>query len=974
MCIGQSSQEARMFGKTYSKCFFAIFAVSFFALATMAHANSSGSSEIPETLRLAVSDAMGHDDPAYHATQEGAAWLAKNSAQKFEATWNDRGLAVHSENVSWGLQIVGWGYSDQPANAGPALPQVKGNRVKFDRGELTEWYFNGPDGVEQGFTVQSPPGNASSKTPLTLRLACSGNLPVRVEDNAAVVAGLTGEPVLRYSGLKAYDAAGKSLHSWLEQRGSDILVRVDDKGATYPVVIDPLIQSAELTASDGATHDMFGFSVSLSADGSTALIGAYRATVGGNAEQGAAYVFVKNNGIWTQQKKLTASDGAAWGHFGFSVSLSSGGATALIGTLDDTSGGKGAAYVFVKNNGIWTQQKKLTASDGAAGDHFGISVSINSNGSTALIGAIATVGGNQDQGAAYVFVKNNGTWSQQKKLTASDGAEVNYFGSSVSLSANGSTALIGAYYADGWHGAAYVFVRNNGTWSQQKKLTASDGSTSDRFGISVSLNGDGSTALVGAGSATFGGNQYRGAAYVFVKNNGTWTQKQKLTASDGAAHDYFGTSVSLSGNGATALISATSSVDGSNYYRGAAYVFVRNNGTWTQKQKLTASDGAQLENFGYSLSLTADGSTALIGTWDLTTDGKGAAYVFTLISYSIFGAVTHSGTGLPGVTIDLTGAAVKNTTTDSNGFYRFDVLFDGIYTVTPSISGYTFSIPSRSVSVIGGDVTVPDFAASPITHSISGTVMYNFSGIQGVTMGLTGAATKNAITNVEGKYIFTGLANGVYMVTPSSSWYTFNPEHRSLNISGADKSASFGAQPLPVPAITSFKIARGKSTTTSRTVSLNNKATGKPASYMAGEASDFSGATWLTWSAAPSFILSNGGGTKRVYFKVENAAGESTSVSDTIELIVPPAVKSFQINSGATATSSRKVTLNNTTADNPAQFMASESSSFSGAKWKTYSKTPSFTLSASKGTKTVYFKVKNAAGESNSMSDSIELQ
>ena len=317
-------------------------------------------------------------------------------------------------------------------------------------------------------------------------------------------------------------------------------------------MIDPLIQDQKLTASDGVAYDFFG-SVSLSADGNTALIGASNVTVGNKSSQGAAYVFVLNGGIWSQQQKLTALDGAAGDAFGASVSLSGDGNTALIGALDAKVGAntiQGAAYVFARNGGTWSQDQKLTASDGAASDQFGLQVSLSADGSTALIGAYwATVGANAKQGAAYVFVRSGVTWSQDQKLTASDGAADAYFGASVSLSGDGNTALIGAWGAkvgaNTNQGAAYVFVRSGLTWSQDQKLTASDGAAGDAVGASVSLSGDGNTALIGAENATVGANTAQGAAYVFVNSGGTWSQQQKLTALDGAAYDQFGSSVSL---------------------------------------------------------------------------------------------------------------------------------------------------------------------------------------------------------------------------------------------------------------------------------------------------------------------------------------------------------------------------------------------------------------------------------------------
>jgi hypothetical protein len=188
-------------------------------------------------------------------------------------------------------------------------------------------------------------------------------------------------------------------------------------------------------------------------------------------------VFVRSDGVWTQQQKLTASDAATNDGFGSAVSVS--GDTALIGAPRKKIGSyanEGAAYVFVSSGGVWTQQQELTES-GAPEDWFGWSVSVS--GDTALIGTPGKSNINQDQGAAFVFVRNGDVWTRQQKLTAADGAEYDQFGYSVSLS--GDTALIGAYYKNinskEAQGAAYVFVRSGGVWTQQQELTAADGAS-----------------------------------------------------------------------------------------------------------------------------------------------------------------------------------------------------------------------------------------------------------------------------------------------------------------------------------------------------------------------------------------------------------------------------------------------------------------------------------------------------------------
>jgi hypothetical protein len=286
-------------------------------------------------------------------------------------------------------------------------------------------------------------------------------------------------------------------------------------------------QQFELIAYDGQTNDFFGWSVSLSADGNTALIGAYNKTISGKALQGAAYVFTRSGSVWYEQFELIAYDGLGSDYFGYSVSLSADGNTALIGAIGkyiNLNIYQGAAYVFTRSGSVWYQQKELTANDGAASDWFGQSVALSADGNTALIGAFEkTVNGKAFQGAAYAFTRSGSVWSQQQGLTASDGVAKDYFGQSVSLSSDGNTALIGADNAYNKNmygygpGAAYVFTRSGSVWSQRFELIASDGVALDHFGQSVSLSADGNTALIGAENKMINVNGNQGATYVFTK-------------------------------------------------------------------------------------------------------------------------------------------------------------------------------------------------------------------------------------------------------------------------------------------------------------------------------------------------------------------------------------------------------------------------------------------------------------------------
>ena len=400
----------------------------------------------------------------------------------------------------------------------------------------------------------------------------------------------------------------------------------DGEGSLVGIAKSALVVSeqAKLTASDGATYDDFSRS-HVGLFGDTALVGARGAAVGTKPDQGAAYVYVRAGSAWSLQQKLTAADGALADGFGNAVAL--GPDTALVGASGDTIGtvqSQGSAYVFVRAGTTWSQQQKLTASDGAMGGAFGYSLSLS--GDTALVGAMGDLSA---KGAAYVFTRSGTTWSQQQKLTAADGAASDWFGAAVSVA--GDTAFVAAYGddvgANETQGSVYVFTRSGTTWSQQQKLTAADGAAVDDFGFRIALGSD--TALIGAMSGDVGANANQGAAYVFARSGGVWSQQQKLVASNGATNDFFGRSVGLVGD--TAAIGAYVDDVGANQDQGSVYIFARSGGSWAQKAQVTASDGSAGDYFGESLAL--DGSTLVVGAFgdDVgAASNAGAAYVFAV--------------------------------------------------------------------------------------------------------------------------------------------------------------------------------------------------------------------------------------------------------------------------------------------------------------------------------------------------------
>lgn len=382
-----------------------------------------------------------------------------------------------------------------------------------------------------------------------------------------------------------------------------------------PWFSNSFVQQQKLTFAGGNGNEHFGRVVALSGD--TAVVGAPAPDTNKN---GAAYVFVRSGGVWTQQQELTASDGAPNDSFGHSVAID--GDTVLIGSVgDDNSRGQnaGSAYFFTRSGSVWTLQQRIQASDGAPNDGFGYSVSLS--GDTAVISAAADDNGGAQSGSAYIFTKSGSAWVQQQRIQAADAKANANFGHSTSLDNN--TILIGAWQDNAGPtaaGSAYVFIKSGETWTQQQKLTAPDAGPLDFFGTAVSLSGD--TAIVGASlndhNVTDGG-----AAYIFTRSNGVWSPQQKLLNSNAGPGDNFGSSVSLSGD--TAIVGAyLDNITNGNF--GAAFVFTRNESVWTRQQKLIAADASAGDHFG--LSLAFNGGTVVIGAPDDGANDEGSAYIF----------------------------------------------------------------------------------------------------------------------------------------------------------------------------------------------------------------------------------------------------------------------------------------------------------------------------------------------------------
>jgi len=365
------------------------------------------------------------------------------------------------------------------------------------------------------------------------------------------------------------------------------------------------------TSNDGDGDDYFGATVSIS--GNYAIVGAPFDDVGGNMDQGSAYVFINTGTTWVQQTKLTASDGAALDYFGRKVSIHGNYAVISAPQSYTTASNQGSAYIFMKSGTSWIQQAILTASDGDENAFFGYGAFMFED--YVIIGSPGKkVGPNSNQGSAYVFQRNGSTWTQQAILLAADGNAEDFFGTSVSM--NGLYVVVGASYdqvgLNTNQGSGYIFLRSGSTWAQQAHLIAADGQLNDHLGISVSIFGD--YAVLGAEWAEIMSNYHQGSVYLFSRTGSTWTQKLKLVAPNGSANALFGFSVFLTSDylivGAYNAES-TADCEATPVMTGLAYIYKNQNTIWTLHNIVSDPLGEFGDQFGFDVSMS--GNRFLVG-------------------------------------------------------------------------------------------------------------------------------------------------------------------------------------------------------------------------------------------------------------------------------------------------------------------------------------------------------------------------
>jgi len=489
-------------------------------------------------------------------------------------------------------------------------------------------------------------------------------------------------------------------------------------------------QGGKLVGTGAVGYAQQGFSIAISADGNTAIVGGSW----DNNSIGASWIYIRSNGVWSQQgSKLVGSGAIGYAAQGSSVSISADGNTAIVGGYFDNYG-EGAAWIFTRTNGIWTQQgnklvgnKEGTLSTGQQGS----SVSISADGNTAIVGGPWD---NNNTGAAWIYTRNNGVWTQQSgKLVGTGAVGGGSQGNSVAISADGNTAIVGGWFDNYINGAAWIYTRSKGVWTQQgAKLVGTGGNGGTWQGSSVAISADGNTAIVGG---VYDNNQ-QGAVWIFNRYNGIWTQQgSKLVGSGAIGQSWQGYSVSISADGNTAIVGGYKD----NNSQGAVWVYNRINGIWKQQgNKLVGTGSPYLwSEQGYSVALSADGNTAIFGG-NADNGDIGAAWVYivgnTVISVSgslnaftncsgtvsTPQSITVSGNNLSSNIIITAPAGYELSNSASGKFATTDTLVQ-VSGIVTSTNVYV-RLSSAASGTPSGNLSISSTGATTQTIAVSGTV------------------------------------------------------------------------------------------------------------------------------------------------------------------------------------------------------------------------------------------------------------
>mgnify|MGYP001441072270 CR=1 FL=1 len=573
-------------------------------------AQRSWAGALPLPLAEVAAQQIGARDRAAWATRHGNALEVQAGALR--ASFAAGGASVTAATGALGIVGVGVGGARGMVWQARVSPQASRNVVTYAYRDLVEVFRSGPYGIEQTFIVPRPAG-ASAGT-VRVRMRTDGNLEPSLVGSGLVLRTRDGTARLRYEGLKVLDASGKTLPAHLVVQRGVIEIDVRTAGARFPIQIDPFVEQAEIPGIGRQNFGGEGSGVALSADGNTALIGEWEYA-------GEAFVFTRSGSTWSLQARLAQPRGATR-EFGYSVALSADGNTALVAQWS------AGAWVFTRLGTKWTLQTEepLQPKEGEPGGFhgFGNSAALSLDGNTAIIGATSSsTSGNS--GAAWMFTRSGSTWSRETMLKPADESisSPSEWGrpDKVALSGAGGVALLGSETDGENTGGAWIYEHTASGWVEQGKLTGPGETGPGLFGSAVALSRDGSTALIGARYDAYGG----GGAWAFARDEGGWKpQGNELIPALEPTSGGFGESVALSANGTTALIGGPNNGPED---EGAVWVFRRSAEHWWQEQKLSNPVPHRNGETGSSVALSEDATTALVSAPGETVEG--AAWVFT---------------------------------------------------------------------------------------------------------------------------------------------------------------------------------------------------------------------------------------------------------------------------------------------------------------------------------------------------------
>jgi hypothetical protein len=567
-------------------------------------------------------------DPRFHPVSgpEGVEVTSDGA----RAVLSGAGARLSLGTASGTLSLASLGRAGALRSLSDGSIDVQGPEARLARDGATEWWRALASGLEHGVTIASRP---SGEGAVVLELHVGGGLRAAEGDDAmAWLLDAAGRRVASYERLLVVDADGGRVPATMTAAGGAIRITLDDAGARYPLVVDPLVvvEEATLAPTAPAAGRRFGRAVALGDDGTIAVVGAPGDTGGA----GAAHVLARTGSSWADVATLRPASPSPGAGFGTFVAVSGDGRRAAVGEPHGGAAGSGVVHVFASGPGGWSLEAALTITAPASGDELG-AVALSADGATLVAGApndgFASCAG---CGSATVFVRAGTTWTEQALLTSPDPAPFEAFGYAVDVSADGNRVVVGVPREDTFAadvGGARTFVRTGTTWGHEALLSVADGSTGDSCGLAAAISRDASRVVVGCPfDDTPALNA--GTARVFQIRGGAWSLEATLAAVDGAADDNLGLAVDLSADGARAAVGAPRDDVGALADGGSVRVFDAVGASWLAQSTLTPAVHAAGDAFGRALALSAEGTRVTVGADMADAPGadSGRAWSYTL--------------------------------------------------------------------------------------------------------------------------------------------------------------------------------------------------------------------------------------------------------------------------------------------------------------------------------------------------------